>query len=60
MREVKLRAATLYGEKEYTYDIGMNLKDLTVFEFYHKHGLQMPNNMSRWVEGKDLGFLYKS
>ena len=42
----------LYREKEYNYEIGMNLKD---FEFCHKHGSQKPNNMSRWVEGKDLG-----
>ena len=54
--EVNLRAATYYGEKEYNYGIGMNLKDITVFKFCHKHRSQNPNSIMRWVmDGNDLG-----
>ena len=40
--------------KLYNYKIGMNLKDLTVFKFVIK-----PNNISRWVDDKDLGISIK-
>ena len=50
LEEVKLKTAML-TMKTYDYEIEKNLKDLTIFDFHHKHGSQRPNNLSRLVDG---------
>ena len=57
LAEVKLKTATLYGEKVYDYEIEIKLKDLTIFDFVISMGHKGPTTFQGGWRTKTWVFL---
>ena len=53
MEEVKVRGAELWGNVE--FDVVLKNLDLSQFSFAYEHASMKPRNMSRLLDGLDMG-----